>query len=69
MQKLLLSSVKFNLRYVIISGALICLFLWGALSKGDAASEGGDFLFRSVLPGLLIFWPYLLYKWLKYMFR
>ncbi|MEM9686936.1 MAG: hypothetical protein AAF934_08450 [Bacteroidota bacterium] len=50
-----------------IAGVLFSLlFLWKGLTKTDPATKGSGVVFKLLIfPGLIIFWPLFIRKWIK----
>lgn len=50
-----------------IAGALFSLlFIWKGLTKTDPAAKGSGIVFKLfIFPGLIVFWPLFVRKWIK----
>ena len=52
--------------YLIISFMVSIALIWRGLNKLDPSIPKGNWALRLfLLPGCLIFWPYLLHRWVK----
>ena len=52
--------------YLAIGVLFVILFLWKGITKVDEGAHGGSIGFKIIIiPGVIVFWPVLLRKWMK----
>jgi hypothetical protein len=52
--------------YLLLGVLFVILFLINGLTKVDAGAHGGTIGFKIIIiPGVIVFWPVLLNKWIK----
>lgn len=54
------------LTYLLLGVLFVIPFLWKGLTKVDEGAHGGSVGFKIIIiPGVIVFWPVLLSKWMK----
>lgn len=52
--------------YLVLGLIFSIFFLWRGINKVDEGAEGSSFVFKLlIIPGMLVFWTFFLYKWIK----
>ena len=52
--------------YLILGVLFVIPFLLKGITKVDEGAHGGSFGFKLIIiPGVIVFWPFLLNKWIK----
>ena len=52
--------------YLLLGALFVVPFLLKGLTKVDAGAHGGTIGFKIIIiPGVIVFWPVLLSKWMK----
>lgn len=66
MEKIITSILFVVALYSIIGVLFSLIFIWKGLIKTDPSAKGSGVLFKFLIfPGLIIFWPLFMRKWIK----
>jgi hypothetical protein len=65
MERWITSLIILTMIYLIVGLVFAMLFLWKGIGAIDKGTIGTSVYFKTlIIPGVVIFWPLLLYKWI-----